>query len=77
MMAIALLVVCAVFAYALGLGVPMVATADAEEPAQTYDIHSAEEFIAYSQAYASGARNPKDVLNISINSGSVVILFRW
>ena len=44
----------------------------AEEPAQTYDIRSADDFKAYSIAYASGYRNPKDVLNISINSGSVV-----
>ena len=71
-MALALLTVCAVFAYALGLSGSMVATADEQEPEQTYDIHSAADFIAYSQAYASGARNPKDVLNISINSGSVV-----
>ena len=44
----------------------------AEEPAQTYDIHSAEEFIAYSQAYKAGNRNPKDKLNITINQGNVV-----
>lgn len=45
----------------------------AEEPAQTYYIRSASDFIAYSQAYASGSRNPKDVLNISVDSGDQVV----
>ena len=43
-----------------------------EAPAQTYNIHSATEFIEYSHAYAAGSRNARDVLNISINEGSVV-----
>ena len=43
-----------------------------EAPAQTYNIHTAEEFIDYSRAYATGGRNKNDVLNISINEGSVV-----
>ena len=40
------------------------------EPEQTYDIHSSDDFVAYARAYAAGDRNPKDVLNISISSGS-------
>ncbi|MBO4594556.1 MAG: hypothetical protein J5697_02500, partial [Clostridia bacterium] len=44
----------------------------ADDPIQTYDIRSAEEFISYSRAYAAGGKNPKDVLNISINSGSEI-----
>ena len=43
-----------------------------EAPAQTYNIHTAQDFINYSRAYASGDRNRNDVLNISINEGSVV-----
>ena len=43
-----------------------------EAPAQTYNIHSAQDFIDYSRAYATGGRNKNDVLNISINEGSVV-----
>ena len=43
-----------------------------EEPASTYTIKSAEELKQYSEAYRSGARNPKDTLNIAITSGSVV-----
>ncbi len=39
------------------------------EPAQTYNINSAEAFVAYARAYAAGDRNPEDVLNISISSG--------
>ncbi len=44
--------------------------AHATEPEQTYDIRSSEAFKAYARAYAQGDRNPKDVLNISITSGS-------
>ncbi|MBP5312436.1 MAG: hypothetical protein J6112_06360, partial [Clostridia bacterium] len=35
-----------------------------EEPAATYIITSFQEFEEYSKAYASGSRNPKDVLRI-------------
>ena len=42
------------------------------EPAQTYEINSAEAFVAYSRAYAAGEKNPADVLNISITSGSEI-----
>ena len=48
------------------------ATSAQEAPAQTYTIHTAQEFIEYSRAYATGERNHNDVLNISINEGSVV-----
>ena len=44
----------------------------AADPAQTYNIRSAADLIAYSQSYAAGGKNPLDVLNISINMGSVV-----
>lgn len=44
----------------------------AEAPAQTYSIHTAQDFIDYSRAYATGGRNKNDVLNVSINEGSVV-----
>ncbi|MBR4910941.1 MAG: hypothetical protein IKZ47_06445 [Clostridia bacterium] len=48
-------------------------TVKAEEPpAQTYNIHSAQDFIDYSREYAIGNRNKNDVLNVSINEGSVV-----
>ena len=43
-----------------------------EPPAQTYSIHSAQDFIDYSRAYATGNRNKNDVLNVIINEGSVV-----
>lgn len=46
--------------------------AHASEPEQTYDIRSAQDMIDYSKAYAAGDRNPKDVLNITVNTGSVV-----
>ena len=44
----------------------------AEQPAATYNIRSSDDLITYSQAYASGERNPNDVLNISISSGSAI-----
>ncbi|MBP5466540.1 MAG: hypothetical protein J6Y43_03145, partial [Clostridia bacterium] len=44
----------------------------ATEPEQTYNITSADDFVAYSRAYAAGDRNPKDVLNISISSGNEI-----
>ncbi len=43
-----------------------------QEPVQTIEIGSAEDFYTYSKAYASGNRNPKDVLNISIQSGLTI-----
>ena len=43
-----------------------------EAPAQTYASHTAQDMIDYSRAYATGERNKNDVLNISINEGSVV-----
>ena len=43
-----------------------------EQSAQTYDIGSAEDFAAYSEAYRNGERNPHDTLNISIQSGTTV-----
>ncbi|MBR5942741.1 MAG: hypothetical protein IKZ81_05295, partial [Clostridia bacterium] len=46
--------------------------AHADEPAQMYNIRTADEFKEYSIAYAQGYRNPKDVLNLSINEGSIV-----
>lgn len=42
------------------------------EAAQTYVINSAEAFNTYAAAYKSGARNPSDRLEITINSGRVV-----
>ena len=51
---------------------PGLVTSAQEAPAQTYTIHTADEFIEYSRAYAAGERNHNDVLNISINEGSVV-----
>ena len=44
----------------------------AEEEQNTYLIDSAEALATYSQAYYEGNRNPRDVLNISIGSGSAV-----
>ena len=40
--------------------------------ADTVNIYSAEEFVAYSQAYAAGEKNANDVLNIAITSGSEI-----
>ena len=48
------------------------AVAHASEPEQTYNIHSVDDFTAYAKAYALGDRNPKDILNISINSGNAI-----
>ena len=42
------------------------------DAAQTYVINSAEAFNTYASAYKSGARNPDDRLEITINSGRVV-----
>lgn len=39
-------------------------------PSQTYTIRSAEDLADYSREYATGNRNPQDVLVFSINSGS-------
>ena len=58
--------------FALSLALAPGVTAFAAEPEQTYNIHTAEEFVAYARAYAAGDRNPKDVLNISINSGNEI-----
>ena len=47
-------------------------TVKAEDPMGTYQINSAEEFAAYSRAYARGDKNREDVLNVAITSGSIV-----
>ena len=46
--------------------------AKADEIGQEYIIHSVDEFVAYSKAYAAGDRTTKDTLKISINSGDVI-----
>lgn len=51
------------------IGFPVTAE---EAPAQTYTIHTAQEFTEYSRAYAAGNRNKNDVINVVINEGSVV-----
>ena len=40
--------------------------------AGTYDISSADEFIAYADAYNAGERDPGDTLRIAISSGDVI-----
>lgn len=40
--------------------------------ADTYNISTMEDLIAYSLAYKNGERNPGDTLNISISSGSYI-----
>ncbi|MBR5987662.1 MAG: hypothetical protein IK037_03750, partial [Clostridia bacterium] len=60
----------ALLAFSMGLSAG--ATAFAAEPEQTYNIYTVADFVGYARAYAAGDRNPKDVLNISINSGSEI-----
>ena len=62
---------CMLFVLSLSLAAGTAALAEA--PAQTYTLHTAEEVTAYALAYASGDRNPADVLDISINEGSEII----
>ena len=42
------------------------------EVARRYNITSADDLTAYSVAYAAGNRNPDDILDIAINSGSTI-----
>ena len=42
------------------------------EPIRRYNITSADDLTAYSIAYAAGNRNPSDILDIAINSGSTI-----
>lgn len=42
------------------------------EVARRYNITSADDLTAYSVAYAAGNRNPEDILDIAINSGSTI-----
>ena len=61
----------ALFGLFFGLRHHVVVQAEGD-PVQTRNIRSAEDLIEYSRTYAAGGGNPKDVLNISINTGSVV-----
>ena len=67
----ALVLLCVSTGLLLGTGLFSILSAKAEQ-AQSYDIYSAADFIAYARAYAQGNRNPEDVLNISINSGDAI-----
>lgn len=53
-------------------GVVLLPRVFAEDEPATIQIHSAADFAAYSQAYAAGGKNPKDILNISISEGSEI-----
>lgn len=44
----------------------------AEQDPETYNINSADEFAEYARAYHDGNRNPRDVLNLSMGTGSAV-----